>query len=120
MTVVLVTLWVPLTSHSLLEQLEWIHQKDTHSQSDSGEEHHDAADGLCRIEANDCPLKAPCFETVSFAVPLDASPASVGGAACLTFAAGLPPPGIDPPELVQSWQFAFRTALSPRAPSSFL
>ena len=117
MALLLVALWVPLTCHGLLEQAEWIHQKDGHSHSDCGDEQHDAADGLCRIESNDCPLKTPHFQIASFAGPLDISIACVSSAECLIFAAGLPPPGADPPELVHNWQFALRTALSPRAPS---
>ena len=119
-TMLLLALWVPLTSHSLMEQLEWIHQERGHSHSDSGDADHDAADGLCRIESNDCPLTTPHFETALFAVPLDASPGRVGDAECLIFGAGLAPPGAAPAELVQNWQFVFRTALSPRAPSFLL
>ena len=114
LTVLLLPLWVALTSHSLLEQLEWIHHEDRHAGT---AEHHDAADGICRIESNDCPVPIVHLQTVSlvdlFQLPFVCFPS----ADYLPFAAGLAPPGAGPPDLIHIWQFAFRAALLPRAPS---
>jgi hypothetical protein len=117
-SVFLLVLWVPFTSHSLLEQMEWIHHEDVHSEAGSrGAEHHDAADGLCRIESNDCQLPNIDFQRSSYGGLLELQFVGTPNAQFLIFAAGLAPPPTGSPELIHVWQFVFRTALLPRAPS---
>ncbi len=50
-------------------------------------------------------------------VPLALTLALLSEPATDEFAPGLAPPETAPPELAQAWQFSFRTALPPRAPS---
>jgi hypothetical protein len=116
-TLLLLALWVPLTSHSLLEQWEWIHHDHPDSHSESTD-HHDAADGLCRIESNASPLVPVDFQSASFVPLFEPSSACFPSADGLAFATGLAPPDAGPPELDHVWQFVFRAALPPRAPSS--
>jgi hypothetical protein len=62
----LLALWVPASSHALLQHAGLIHQ-DIEHHHDDGEAHdhgpadvkdHDAADGICRVESHSA--KAPC------------------------------------------------------------
>jgi len=116
-SVLLLGLWVPLTSHALLERLEWIHHADGHSHSESGGlDGHDAADGFCRIESDECPLPMPDLQSTSYTGSLELTFAGAPGEP-LTFAAGLAPPHDELSELIQIWRFVLRAALSPRAPS---
>ena len=55
-TMLLLALWLPATSHALLEQVEWIHtaHADAHDASDTdNDNNHDVADGLCRVASTD-------------------------------------------------------------------
>jgi hypothetical protein len=115
-TLLLLALWVPLTSHSLLEQWEWIHHEHTDSHSESVD-HHDAADGLCRIESNASPLVPIDFQTASLTALFEPVFACFPEIDASAFPTGLAPPGADPPGLNHVWQFVFRAALPPRAPS---
>jgi hypothetical protein len=114
--------WLPASSHALLEHLELIHQVHADHDADSSGSHehdtdnHEAADGKCALSS------------AHVSVPLSkamATPFLLG-----TFAqawtsefhiapppSGLPPPGPAPPQLSHRWQFALRTALPARAPS---
>lgn len=111
-TIVLLALWVPLTSHSLLEHWEVIHLSA--AGADAHDNDHDTADGICRIESFDSPL-AKC-ESVelpfSFAPPFCASLDSVETQDGFEIRINS-----SPPDLAVCWQFISRTALPARAPS---
>ncbi|MEO7298428.1 MAG: hypothetical protein ABI042_07615 [Verrucomicrobiota bacterium] len=110
--VLMLALLVPLTSHSLLEHWEVIHQ--TAASGDAHDDHHDAADGTCRVESFDSPLSK--FEQVQ--IPFAFIPFHCAflenPKAQHSFDFRVNP---SPPGLAVGWQFISRTALSPRAPS---
>ena len=109
----MLALWVPATSHALLESAGLIHQEQP--ASDAHDEH-DAADGICAINSNSTPLAKGAFSTaVLYVVALTSLNASVDSIVTHELAAnGLGP---SPPLLPSSWQFLYRTALPCRAPS---
>jgi hypothetical protein len=118
----LLALWPGASSHALLETCGLIHQD--HADHDFGstashEDHdddHAAADGHCRLSSTQVDVRAPSLtlapHSFIFLVVNGAA-----GAPSTVFFSGLPPPGTAPPQLSPHWQFSFRTALSPRAPS---
>lgn len=119
-TMLLVAVWLPESSHALLESLELIHQQ--HGQADSssqGGDSHEAADGNCRVESNHVQVPQP--ELSGSLLPWELADYSLSVAALietsLTLPSGLAPPGTAPPQLSHCWQFSFRTALPARAPS---
>ena len=118
-TAVLLALWVPAASHALLAHAGWIHtgHADEHRASDT-DNHHDAADGICRITSTEVQMPTPdlsssqpTFALLSFTFLLFALEAA------LPAPNGPDPPGASPPELSHTWQFSFRASLPPRAPS---
>ena len=118
-TILLLALWLPSTSHALLEESGWIHtpHTDTDSAPDPDNDH-DAADGICLAASTDVQVPQPELSGGTILALLDhfftlarladPSPALPGGPA---------PPGTAPPEISQTWQFSFRASLPPRAPS---
>lgn len=120
MALLLALLWMPVSSHCLLECAEFIHQ-DACCQADLSSDHshgHDAADGNCQVESRqlaaqkhdvlkECLLVA-LLKSIEFSLP---EPSGV---------AFIPSEGVAPPELSSSWQFVSRSAVSPRAPSVLL
>ena len=112
----LLALWMPVTSHGLLEDIGWIHHHDVDPDPDQGPGH-DAADGTCQIESGACMLvkgeQASNWSSFYFL--------STAVAALPEISLALPSkpdfPGPSPPELSRTWQFSFRTALPVRAPS---
>jgi len=115
-TVFLLALWTPATSHSLLQQTGWIHAAHAEEGPSDADDDHDAADGICHV--------ASTHVAVPHLADLPASPSpdysiemttAVEGRR--TFSSGPDPPGAAPPELASSWQFLFRASLPPRAPS---
>ena len=129
MTLLLVAVWLPSASHSVLQHFGFIHQVHVHndhgdadhnSDSDGSHEHdtdnHQAADGLCVFSSGKVELTKPLAVTAMpclVAAWFDA--ATVPSA--LTAHSGPAPPGVAPPELSHRWQFCFRAALPVRAPS---
>ena len=117
---VLAVLWLPATSHSLLEQAGWIHTEHAEEGDSSGtDSDHDAADGTCRAASTDVPVPQPAltnspapFSSLDFSLVLATLPKT-----SLAAPNGPDPPGAAPPELSRTWQFCFRASLSPRAPS---
>ncbi|MBI5772854.1 MAG: hypothetical protein HZA89_03810 [Verrucomicrobia bacterium] len=114
----LLAVWLPATSHCLLEIAGVIHESDCCANAQGAEEPgHDAADGNCQIEAGNyrlpkpgsfvlSPVFMPCLSLLLVSPALDLT-APVPG-----FGANAPPP-----ELPVSWCFLWRTALPARAPS---
>lgn len=119
-TMLLLAVWLPGSSHSLLESLELIHQH--HGEPDSSSQDaddHDVADGICRIESDR--VQAPQRELSASLLPLGWTDSSLTVTALfqasLSLPTGLAPPGTAPPQLSHCWQFSFRAALPVRAPS---
>jgi hypothetical protein len=117
----LLALWLPATSHALLEQVGWIHtaHADAHDASDAdNDDNHDAADGLCRVASTDVQVPPPELTGGLLLVSADFS---LTLAALFETSLALPngpdPPGAAPPELSHTWQFSFRASLPARAPS---
>jgi hypothetical protein len=118
----LAALWLPASSHVLLEHFEVIHHvhADHDEGSDGSHEHdadnHAAADGLCLAPSVKTPLAKPVA-----VVPLPWLAVALLNTA-QDFCArpshsGPSPPGTAPPEFSHRWQFSFRAALPVRAPS---
>ena len=120
-TVLLLALWQPATSHALLEQIGWIHTAHDDTPDGSGSDtdnDHDAADGICQVTSNHVDVPQPDFTggllwaRAAFTLTL----AALFEASC-ALPSGPDPPGTAPPELSHTWQFSFRASLPPRAPS---
>ena len=120
-TVLLLGLWMPATSHVLLEQAGIIHQDEHEDENPASgtANDHDAADGICLILSKDVRAPQPVLTglplpqiwvnySVIFTALLEVS---------LTSAKGPDPPGVAPAELSTTWQFSYRASLPPRAPS---
>ena len=121
-TVLLVAVWLPASSHTLLEYFELIHQvhADHDTDSDGSHEHdadnHEAADGKCALASTHVSVPGPNMVASSLLFGL----LGVGSPSELHVErqpSGLAPPGTAPPQLSARWQFSFRTALPARAPS---
>ena len=115
----LLALWMPATSHCLLEDAGWIHHSDCCDPGDGADEHgHDGADGICQVEQGGFHL--PKFQWVLAKTFPDflCHQLSLTG---LLHPETIPPDILrrapPPPALDAAWQFSFRTALPPRAPS---
>ena len=118
-------LWVPASSHAVLEHAGWIHyhEEDANHGHDHDADHspakgtdHDAADGICRVESGSVDAPAP---KIVYAWVLSAF-APCGDLIFLTEEpdySGPSPPGTAPPEVQVSWQFTYRAAVPVRAPS---
>jgi hypothetical protein len=110
----LLGLWVPTTSHALLEQFNWIH---TDYDATSGDNDHDAADGICLLTPGQTYHPDMAESPLTPAAPVsnifdECEPA--------TTAMGPDPPGTAPPEVFRFWHFSHRASLPPRAPSLFV
>lgn len=127
----LVAIWLPASSHALLEHAGFIHHEhehnhepasDAHHHTDSDGQHehnannHAAADGLCMLASGKVHVPTPVFVATPgwLLVALLTPSADANG---MALHSGLSPPGTSPPELSQIWQFSFRAALPARAPS---
>jgi hypothetical protein len=120
----LAALWLPVSSHALLEHFELIHHvhadHEHEEDSDGSHEHatdnHAAADGLCLAPSVKTPLSKPVA-----VVPLPWLAVALLDSSHHFTARPSPygpsPPGTAPPELSHRWQFSFRAALPARAPS---
>lgn len=106
-------LWLPLSSHALLESAGLIHQ-DT---ADGSDDDHDAADGICLIESGGFHVEKGC-QSGEFCLAQFLSDVSVWVVVDATPPQSKPDiPGTAPPLLTQSWQFSSRASLPARAPS---
>jgi hypothetical protein len=125
MAVMLALLWVPASSHPLLEYADLIHERhadhaDHDPDSSDSHEHntdnHEAADG--KYASASPHISVPLPDVV--ALPMLFCPPGLNWASerhIELHPAGLAPPGTAPPPHSQHWQFSFRTALPARAPS---
>lgn len=117
MAMLMLALFAFASSHPLLEGLGLIHHEAEHHSDDHSEpeRHHDAADGLVRLDSHREEVQkfaAGTFQIVQcFALTL-----------VLLHEEEFERPIFEssnspPPELVKTWQFSSRTALPVRAPS---
>ena len=116
MALLLAALWLPVSSHALLEHFVLIHHvhADHAEDSDGSHEHdtdnHAAADGLCLAPSVKTPLSKPVA-----VVPLPwlavASLTAAQNFSVPSSPFGPSPPGTAPPELSPRWQFSYRAAL---------
>ena len=101
----LVAMWLPASSHALLQHTGLIHTDGEHHHED-GESHdhgpadakdHDAADGICRVESHSAKVPCPVFAVV-FLIP----DCATDFANCVLVErpehSGPSPPGTAPPE----------------------
>jgi hypothetical protein len=128
----LVAVWLPASSHALLQSFGFIHQVHTHDDSadeahdadshdshehDADADNHAAADGLCLVSSGKV---SPAKLVAVAALPWLVAATVLSGAetpSSLQRHSGPSPPGVAPPELSHCWQFSFRAALPVRAPS---
>jgi hypothetical protein len=117
----LIAVWLPGSSHPLLQYAGLIHQVHADHEADSSSSHehdadnHEAADGHCALSSTRISVPLPDAVAAPVLICLldvRASQPHVG-----LQPSGLPPPGTAPPQLSHCWQFSFRTALPVRAPS---
>jgi hypothetical protein len=117
--VLLALLWVPVTSHCLMEDAGLIHHDACCETHEAEASHgHDAADGTCRVESSGYQLPKP-HETLAVPTLPDLLVGCFAMACDLPVSALTPPePADSPPRLIAvTWQFSSRAAPSPRAPS---
>ena len=110
----LLALWLPATSLCLMENAGWLAKND----------------GCCDDQSSEM---SPCCALATASYKMEDDTVATAPAAqpfvTLIDSAHLDQPlpkqsarvrasGVSPPELSQSWQFSFRAALAPRAPSS--
>ena len=121
-TALLLALWLPASSHALLEYAGLIHERHASHDADSSGSHkhdsdnHEAADGKCALSSTHVRVPPPD----GAAVPMPFCAVGLNWASEFHVEqppSGLPPPGTAPPQLSHRWQFSFRTALPARAPS---
>lgn len=109
---VLLVLWVPVTSHCMLEDVRGLEFLKCAPVTPEGDNHCDA--DACsqlespsyRISQADVDVAPPIFAVVSVILTAE-RPVDEGAIALIK----------NPPEFLSTWQFSFRTALPPRAPS---
>ena len=121
-SLMLVAVWLPVSSHALLEHYELIHRVSVDHDADSPASHehdsdnHEAADGKCALSSTHVSVPIAKVVTVPFLFAVLLPACAVEFHVAL-HPSGLAPPGVAPPQLSHCWQFAFRTALLARAPS---
>ena len=107
----MLALWLPATSHALLESAGVIHQAHADADSEHSDNDHDAADGLVLLPSS---VNAPAISTallcvlpvVVFVLP---EPVEIGLTDRINSGTSPPLPNV--------WQFVHRAALPARAPS---
>jgi hypothetical protein len=109
----LVLLWVPASSHEWLEMAGLIHFSE-HVENDAS---HDAADGVCRLDASHVVVQPPssAVQSLSTALLVEVISATISAEPAIEIH---PHRSTAPPELRTTWQFSERTALPSRAPST--
>lgn len=134
-TLLLLAVWLPASSHAFLQYVGFIHQTHEHDDAADADRHsdadhhpdaehphehdadtHAAADGLCVASTAKVQLEQPILVAAPYWL-------AVAALICVEIPSaseahsGLSPPGVAPPDLSPRWQFSFRTALPVRAPS---
>lgn len=116
----LVALWLPVSVHCQLERLPGLEFLSCCDHAEATAPHQDddcegdgcavVESGLYKIEERQATLPAPDLEAFDATLLSDPAltSADAGDAVCSTA----------PLELLASWRFSLRTALSPRAPST--
>lgn len=98
--------WVPASSHALLEHAELIHNHEAEHHHTDGESHdhgpvdardHDAADGICRVELHTAKAPSPVF-AIAFLLPDSAVEAAPALIVERPEHSGPSPPGAAPPQ----------------------
>jgi hypothetical protein len=121
-TVLLVAIWLPASSHALLEHFELIHQVHADHDEDSSGSHehdtdnHEAADGHCALSSTHISVSPP-DSTATLSLDCLLALGLISELHTELQPSGLAPPGTAPPQLSHRWQFSFRTALPAREPS---
>ena len=118
--ILLATLWLPLTSHCLIESLSgsaFLPCSSEHTHDSSSDESSHEQEGCCALEASQYHLPKKQESASVFVVtlpPLGLTGeilASLPAEVCLGVLTAAPP------ELLSTWQFVTRSALPVRAPS---
>jgi hypothetical protein len=100
-----VALWLPASSHALLQHAGLIHT-DAEHHHDDGESHdhapadakdHDAADGICRVESGAAKAPSPVFDSLFF-ISDELSAFAVFDRYVRFEHSGPSPPGVAPPD----------------------
>jgi hypothetical protein len=118
----LVAVWLPASSHPLLQYAGLIHARHADHDADSSASHeqnehdHDAADGLCGLSSTHVSVPIPAVVATGF-LPCLVGLGSAPEHGIELRPSGLSPPGTAPSYLSHRWQFSLRTALPARAPS---
>ena len=118
----LVALWLPGSSHALLQYAGMIHQWHADHDADSTGSHehdaddHEAADGHCVLSSADVHVPEPKALGIPLLICFLGLESDLG-LHVVRYPTGLAPPGTAPPQFSTHWQFSFRTALPARAPS---
>ena len=118
----LVAFWTLVTNHCALEAIPGLgllacspqgNDAVPHEPTDCGDEDACAAveSGFYKSEEGQVSAKKPFFASAAFVL------AALSQVTAAETAAGVAVPVIAGPELAHTWQFSFRTALPPRAPS---
>ena len=110
----MLAIWMPATSHLLLEAAGVIHQQQAGADSDNDHDH-DAADGICALTFSNAPVVKSASPSV--VLYLIANSALFNSASIETHTFLFGRLGPSPPLLPKSWQFVYRAALPGRAPS---
>jgi len=111
LVLLMLALWMPATSHALLESAGVIHQAHDDADSDHSDNDHDAADGLVLLPSSvNAPVMGAALVCVLPAV-IFLLPEPVETRLTDRIDSGTSPP------LPNVWQFVHRAALPVRAPS---
>lgn len=114
LAVLVLAIWVPATSHPLLEAVGMIHQSQAEADSDHDHDH-DAADGICALTSANTPVVKTAPVNAVLYLIVRAALLNDALTAMHIFSFGRLGPS--PPLLSRSWQFIHRAALPGRAPS---
>lgn len=117
MAAVLALLWLPLSSHCTWEHLPGLELFSCHSEAET-EPHQDddcQTDGCAAVETGSYKIEEqPASIPAQLLLPCLTSMLPTGTTTPLNLGSA---PASPPPELSRNWQFAFRAAAPPRAPS---
>jgi hypothetical protein len=114
--VCMLALWLPATSHVLLEQSGFIHHPQADAANADDDYDHDAADGICSVSLQVAAVQhvGPSHAVFYVLAVMSVQPLVTSAAAERVSCRS----GLAPPILQSSWQFLLRTAQLGRAPSS--